>query len=979
MTLHIPTQTLALALTSALVTAWSLRAYPTAIGLGHASVIVNLLLLTETAVRSAVKPSAAFSTSSRDRQDRYTNPRDAPAFLVLDTVSLALVTLHSLQVCGFVHFADPRVALALVAAWPATIANWITRLALETTAFDSLARAVAVKEVAAMRLATQVRRLGGVRSVPPDANAFKRFLHWCACMWDSGKLMAESGSGRTFRRAMLACSCVDWVLLLGAWTAMGIQGAATHGGTWVNPAASAAVPLAMFLALDAIRLSCQLAHSKLLRRLRSRRLGGTSRGSSTRSFIRPPAGMTTGLTRWVFFANIACFISVAALGCTGGVWRAPVSVFTPVVSFLLLGRFHRLMIEGAYLAATLLAKVVDRSGGTLPVFVDVGGGARGDAGRVSGSSYASSISPRYLEPARNELYVSGNKSARGLLGSIRAGVANKMDAAGRSMDAFLTGVGRARVDQFGPPGVNADDSNSGLSLPEFTEAISTGLRGHLAGKGAEDAAKKLFDEMTSGDGDNAVGLTEIKEWLADQPPLDDNAMTGASSASNSGSVDDDDVTGDKWRVSVQRVLLQFVESRDRVTSAMTKTFEDIQGHVLPMMPAMSSPRPGLRLLSLEGGGIKGLTLIWQLRALERAAGKPIHELFDLIGGVSTGGIIALAIARGTPLDDLEEMYWDIARLVFGKQSAVRQLIKGHAGENDEIKRLLVEGLGDLPMITDDPGQRVKCFVVSTQQTDRLEVRLIRSYKNPNKGRDQNERWAQWEAGMATSSAPTVFPPFIRTDDATGDKSTFIDGALSGYNNPSSLVLNEGLDLAEPGQRIDVLLSLGCGEAKGSMGDNPFWIVGQVMNLAFDTELQEAHVASMIRRFSPQTSHVRVNPPTAHYSLTEHRVDVLTRMEDDTRAYLAETRPIFAELASRLTAHVGGDAEGNKESGKDNAFDDGDMGTHANNMVANLAAMGFSGGDLSKVPAAAAGMVDTGMASMRSWIDESFPTTPGKAR
>jgi hypothetical protein len=49
------------------------------------------------------------------------------------------------------------------------------------------------------------------------------------------------------------------------------------------------------------------------------------------------------------------------------------------------------------------------------------------------------------------------------------------------------------------------------------------------------------------------------------------------------------------------------------------------------------------------------------------------------------------------------------------------------------------------------------------------------------------------------------------------------------------------------------------------------------------------------------------------------------------------------------------------------------------MVANLAAMGFSGGDLSKVPAAAAGMVDTGMASMRSWIDESFPTTPGKAR
>jgi alcohol dehydrogenase YqhD (iron-dependent ADH family) len=40
---------------------------------------------------------------------------------------------------------------------------------------------------------------------------------------------------------------------------------------------------------------------------------------------------------------------------------------------------------------------------------------------------------------------------------------------------------------------------------------------------------------------------------------------------------------------------------------------------------------------------------------------------------------------------------------------------------------------------------------------------------------------------------------------------FIDGALSGYNNPSSLLLNEGLDLAREGQQIDVLLSLGCGE------------------------------------------------------------------------------------------------------------------------------------------------------------------------
>ena len=49
------------------------------------------------------------------------------------------------------------------------------------------------------------------------------------------------------------------------------------------------------------------------------------------------------------------------------------------------------------------------------------------------------------------------------------------------------------------------------------------------------------------------------------------------------------------------------------------------------------------------------------------------------------------------------------------------------------------------------------------------MRLIRTYKHPNKGRDQNEKWLQWEAGMATSSAPTVFPPFLRANPGSGVK------------------------------------------------------------------------------------------------------------------------------------------------------------------------------------------------------------------
>ena len=352
--------------------------------------------------------------------------------------------------------------------------------------------------------------------------------------------------------------------------------------------------------------------------------------------------------------------------------------------------------------------------------------------------------------------------------------------------------------------------------------------------------------------------------------------------------------------------------------------------------------------------------------------------------MSTGGIIALGLARGVPLRELEKMYRDIGRDVFGSQSAIRRLLKGNAADNTAIRELLLEYLGDLPML-DAPGQLARCFVVATEQTERLEVRLVRTYRHPNKGRDQNEGWRQWEAGMATSSAPTVFPPFVRKNRGNGEgggadtletgpsaspkrrgatktaakkmardaetdaaaegkpetaaakddsppapppaspnlrsragkvgsstpRQVFIDGALSGYNNPSSLVLNEGLDLAEPGQQIDVLLSLGCGEVAGAAGGESengdrglvFWL-GQVVNLAFDVELQEAHVASLIQRFSPQTMHVRLNPPTGGVSLTEHRPEILHRMEQDTRQYLAENRVVFADVAAALVENRG---------------------------------------------------------------------------
>ena len=60
----------------------------------------------------------------------------------------------------------------------------------------------------------------------------------------------------------------------------------------------------------------------------------------------------------------------------------------------------------------------------------------------------------------------------------------------------------------------------------------------------------------------------------------------------------------------------------------------------------------IRILSLDGGGIRGIIPAMLLAELEQRSGRPISGLFDLIAGTSTGGLIALALtcpgADGTP-------------------------------------------------------------------------------------------------------------------------------------------------------------------------------------------------------------------------------------------------------------------------------------------------------------------------------------------
>ena len=84
---------------------------------------------------------------------------------------------------------------------------------------------------------------------------------------------------------------------------------------------------------------------------------------------------------------------------------------------------------------------------------------------------------------------------------------------------------------------------------------------------------------------------------------------------------------------------------------------------------------GIRILCLDGGGMRGVVALEVLRQLEAVTGRRIHQIFDFICGVSTGAIIAsfLGFHKKT-IDEIEEIYKRLGQEIF-----TRNLIKGTTG------------------------------------------------------------------------------------------------------------------------------------------------------------------------------------------------------------------------------------------------------------------------------------------------------------
>jgi len=235
-----------------------------------------------------------------------------------------------------------------------------------------------------------------------------------------------------------------------------------------------------------------------------------------------------------------------------------------------------------------------------------------------------------------------------------------------------------------------------------------------------------------------------------------------------------------------------------------------------------------RILAIDGGGIRGIIPATVLMEIERQTGKGVAEMFDLVAGTSTGGILAVGLTmttqQGRPAysaADLRELYLREASTIFPQSFWTK------------FKRPLAEkyssrGIEEVLKKYFD-GRQLKdslCSVLATSYEIRLRQPWF--FRSERARQDASYDFPLWEVARATSAAPTYFPP-ARLE---GGLWNLIDGGTYA-NNPALCAYAEARQ-THPKDEV-LLVSLGTGRHAQPIRYRPGLLgwAKPVLDVAFD--------------------------------------------------------------------------------------------------------------------------------------------------
>jgi patatin-like phospholipase/acyl hydrolase len=221
------------------------------------------------------------------------------------------------------------------------------------------------------------------------------------------------------------------------------------------------------------------------------------------------------------------------------------------------------------------------------------------------------------------------------------------------------------------------------------------------------------------------------------------------------------------------------------------------------------------VLSIDGGGIHGLIPALVLEEIEKLSGQYVSELFDLLVGTSTGGIIALALTAsqqfGRPMwkaTDVVKVYEEDGRAIFDRSffHAVRTL-RGASGPvypAESIEGVLRRYFQEVRL-----SHAVTEVMASCYDLEERRPYFFKSYRaRHNPDRD----CLMWQAARATSAAPWYFPPYRLDQSPPRRYRALVDGGVFA-NNPAFAGLTEARKLTKSSSGTEYLVvSLGTGNA-----------------------------------------------------------------------------------------------------------------------------------------------------------------------
>jgi patatin-like phospholipase/acyl hydrolase len=321
----------------------------------------------------------------------------------------------------------------------------------------------------------------------------------------------------------------------------------------------------------------------------------------------------------------------------------------------------------------------------------------------------------------------------------------------------------------------------------------------------------------------------------------------------------------------------------------------------------------IKVLSIDGGGIKGIIPATVLDYIEKKTGGPISSLFHLIAGTSTGGILALGATKpapdGTPAYTAEDgiaLYVEDGPKIFS-QPFWRKIPGWNLIEerypSRNLEAVLLRRFGDTRL-----SESLTDVIITSYDVEGRAPFFFKSRRAKDPARPE-DNFLMREAAHATAAAPTYFEP---AKIETGGGSTYlalIDGGVYAIN-PAMCAYAEVRHVAPPDAEV-LLVSLGTGENTDPLPYDEVKGWGEaswarpILDVAFDgnSDTVDFQLRQLLPGVGglPRYYRFQIRLEGASDAMDDASEENLQALQDLGAKLVADNQPALDELCGQLTA------------------------------------------------------------------------------